>query len=158
MLCLVLEGRRIILDLILANVDAYLHLYVSDLPIVTGMTLADVDELEGPGYEPQVISGWTPAEIRDQIAIAFSDPILFELTGPAVGPGVVHGYFVTQGTGGELLWIERGKHAPYVMKEAGDKLQVFPSFQLPAPDLTPCPPGYLAGGGLVVAGQGAPPP
>lgn len=123
--------------------SAWVHLYRTDTPLTRNTTLADLVELDTPGYLRQRAVSWSPPTIRGDQAVTEADPLRWTR---GAGPPArqIYGYYVTFGSSGPLLWAERGIEAPYTWDTLGQRILVIARFSLAR-----CLPGpTLVGGDL----------
>lgn len=115
------------LQILVDNWDAWVHLYMADVPLDRATVLADLVELDVPGYAAQAAMGWTDPEIVEGRAQTGADPVLFT-RGAGTPQRDVWGYFVTQGLSGDLLWVERALNPPIPFRVSTDNWTVIPRY------------------------------
>ncbi len=122
-------AERTLLDDLLDGVTTYYHLFSNDLTPSATTILGDFVEPMWPAYAPRTVTSWTPALTIAGRAVATADQQLWT-RGPIGPPGLVYGYFVTDGSLGPLLWCERRAAGPVSMQMPGNSVLILPRLTL----------------------------
>lgn len=117
------------LDALLDGLTPYYHLYIAEVTVDPGVTLADFAEADWPTYTPRRAVSWVPAIMSGGRAVATADPIMWQ-RGTGGSPRQVYGYFVTDGQTGPLCWWEPRDAGPLPMAASGDSVIVRPRLTL----------------------------
>lgn len=118
------EGYPAMLAAWIDGLNGYAHLYTND-PDLTADTVADdFEEIVYDRYEPLPVRPWTTPTLRDGLAIAVVDPLIFTFTGGPL-PAPARGYYVTDGPAGRLLWAWRRPGNAFQMAEDAPTVIVY---------------------------------
>jgi hypothetical protein len=126
-----------LLDALNNQIDPWYHLYVQDIEQTSGVQLTDFAEASWQGYTPLEADTFTPAVWADPFAVAHADQLQW-LSPGSEQPLSVHGYFVTDGENGPLLWFEAVPDGPIDVRNVGTPVNIFPAMVLgPCANLPP---------------------
>jgi len=118
-----------LLDALLENLTPYFHLYTNDVGDDPGVVLGDFTEADWPLYVPIRVTSWTPSVLVAPRAVSTADIALWQ-RGAGGPPRNVYGYYVTDTSGGPLLWWEARAQGPLPMSEPFHTVQVLPRITL----------------------------
>jgi len=128
MLIVTKEGSKEILSFILDN-DFVLRLYVNDFFPDSDTIFKDFEEPSGSGYFPAniVAKKWDIFKNNSGFYEAEYPVQKFSFAGPM---GSVYGYFLTKFGTEKILWAKRFSEGPFIIKNAGDFIDIEPKFSL----------------------------
>src|SRR6476660_6570124 len=123
-------GKLAFLDLILANVPLYCHLYKTDTTIDRTVTGASFTEANYTGYAAQLTASWAASTIDgSNRATSSAAQLTFTLTGGSAQD--IYGYVLINSAslvGGSVIYAaERFSMAPIHLAVAGDSILLTPN-------------------------------
>jgi len=125
------QAKVLMLEIIMnkstSSGDRRLKLFVNNIVPTQNTTLEDLTECTSTGYVSRILSGsgWA-VETVDGITSATHEEQVFEIEEELL----IYGYYVTNDTGTELLWVERFTGAPYSLPTGGGSIGIELSFTL----------------------------
>lgn len=115
----------VLLDAELSALDVWIHLAVADWVDDPSLVIGSFTEASYPGYSSQEAVGWSPASLALGVASSQADPLLYTRTGSST-PQDVYGYYATQGSSGDLLWVAHRDAGPVPMHGPTNQVVVVP--------------------------------
>jgi len=125
------QSRVLMLEIIMnkstSSGDRRLKLFINNVVPTQNTVLEDLTECTATGYISKVLSGssWN-VETVDGITSASYDEQVFDIEEEIL----IYGYYVTNNTGTQLLWLERFVGAPYSLPTGGGSIGIELSFTL----------------------------
>jgi hypothetical protein len=119
------------LNLIAGNLFAgcWVHLFVNPYYPTPDMDIGDFVQASFNGYQPRVVSGWTPAVVNTcGAAVAYGRPGSIWTVSITGGTDVVWGYYLATATGVLLAAENIGKPRP--MLRQGQETAITPQLSL----------------------------
>ncbi len=116
---------------LLDDVTTVFHLFTNAVTLTQATTLANLVEANWPAYKPATVTTWAPALTVSGRAVAQADPTVW-VRGVGGSAQLVYGYYVTDTTGGPLLWAELRPQGPITMQSPTDQVLLLPQLTLRA--------------------------
>lgn len=125
-------GYCVTLDAFLREMAMRVHLFTNDPPLNQDTAAGDFVEPVFVGYEPIVVTRWTPSVLREGRAWAASDPLYWSYT-DGTPPDPVRGVFVVDNVTGLLLGAWKRPGAGFALGPDAPLLTVLLSVRHPSP-------------------------
>ena len=119
-------GEVVLMNYILnkaAPSDVRIHLYTNNITPAEDTVLIDLTEATESGYAPIALpnAGWTVSTASD-ITTGVHSQVTFSFTENAT----LYGYYITDSTDTNLLWLESFDTGPFVLGSGGGNVRVTP--------------------------------